>query len=134
MFPHSLIQQIVEYHKDDSMVAIVQDMQRLGCDVSSFPPKGTRKHKLRKLNNGKAKECFDILNDYYQEGSIFWGILETSKHDTHMIAICDQWIFDSNYQHAMLLTQENLDLACDIFGTGQKFKQFKKLYIFNVRE
>ena len=52
----------------------------------------------------------------------------------HMIAIYDQLIFDPNYQHAMQLTKENLDLSCNIYQNEAKFEKFEKLYVIEVNE
>ena len=63
------------------------------------------------LNKLKNKSAFDILNDT-SEIFILVQLMDTLGNMNHGISILDNRIFDSNYEKALNLTRESLDLIC----------------------
>ena len=135
-FPHDLIGSIARSRKEFSIEDIIHNIQKSGCSVLSFPRHNRRKSKKRKPCVTNKTKHFDIFEDYQPaNGSILWGTLHANRGMVkHMIAIYDQLIFDPNYQHAMQLTKENLDLSCNVYQNEAKFEKFEKLYVIEVNE
>ena len=113
---------------------IVGFMQKFGWDTKSFSTMKRRKKKRQKL---RGDELNNILNPLiYKEpsGSILWGTLDVNVGmHYHMIAIYDDWIFDSNHQKALPRTKKSLDLCIDVTGKGYKFNSFITLYVFRPK-
>ena len=108
-------------------------MQRNRWDVASYPPSKSKQKKKRKLGI-KVKNTFDPLTEKEPNESIMWGLFNVGVGITsHMVAIYENWIFDSNYNKALPRTQESLDICCNIYNNGQKFDKFAKLFILTPR-
>jgi len=109
----------------------VQMMQRTGWTVKVYPKSKKKLNKIRKKYHGDIKNQFDPLQDREPPGSFLWGVLKVGEGiTTHMVSICDDWIFDSNYQQAFPRTEKSLDICSDVIQNGYKYCGFIKIYIF----
>ena len=58
-----------------------------------------------------VKGYFDILYDISENFTLV-QLMNTLGNINHAISIVGYWIFDSNYEKALYLTRESLDLIC----------------------
>jgi hypothetical protein len=81
------------------------------CTEPKLLTKKERKYfQFTKLKKGLSK--WDIIKDSQEYMMCLVG-LQSSDHKTdHAISICGKWIFDSNFQTALPLNRESLDLCC----------------------
>ena len=42
--------------------------------------------------------------------------------EDHCITVCERWLFDSNFEFALPLCQDSLDLCCSTDETQEKFE------------
>ena len=81
-----------------------------------------------------VKKTFDPLTEKEPKDSILWGLFNVGVGITsHMIAIYDNWIFDSNYNYALPRNRESLNICCDIYNIGNKFDKFEKIIVMTPR-
>ena len=59
----------------------------------------------------KENDDFDILNDISEDVTLV-QLMESLGNVNHAISIVEYWIFDSNDQKELCLTQELLDTIC----------------------
>ena len=59
----------------------------------------------------KKNDAFDILNDISKVVTLI-QLMELLVNVNHAISIVGHWIFDSNYDKSLCLTQEALDVVC----------------------
>ena len=59
----------------------------------------------------KKNDAFDILNDISEDLTLV-QFMDSLGNLNHAISILGHWIFDSNYEKALCLTQESLDIIC----------------------
>ena len=74
------------------------------------------KEKNEKRPNYRIKEWhasmpYDILRNQYTYPTMCL-LLDTWQRTDHCIAVCGKWIFDSNFEVALPLTQDCLDYTC----------------------
>ena len=85
------------------------------------------KNKFRLRYNLKIwhkKDYFDIPNNVSESANLL-QLTESLLNVNHAISIVGYWIFDSNYEKSLCLTQESLDVICSpLIGK-------KKLQCFN---
>jgi hypothetical protein len=59
------------------------------------------------------------------------GIIESSNGCiSHAVGICNNWIFDTNLQHALKVTKSNLDWCASSTTENASFKKFDAGYIY----
>ena len=63
---------------------------------------------IRKKNN-----YFDILNDISEDVTLV-QLMDSLGNVNHDISMVRYWIFDSNYNKALCLAQELLDIICSL--------------------
>ena len=68
-------------------------------------------HPRYNMKKWKKKGYFDILNDI-SENITLVKLMDTLGNFNHAISIVGYFIFDSNYEQALCLTRESLDLIC----------------------
>ena len=59
----------------------------------------------------KKNNDFDILNDINEDVTLV-QLMDSLGNVNHAISVVGYWIFDSNYNKALCLTQESLDKIC----------------------
>ena len=64
------------------------------------------------------KDAFDLLNNISKYVTLV-QLMESLGNMNHDIIIVRYWIFDSNYEKALCLTQESLDAICYL-SIGEK--------------
>ena len=68
-------------------------------------------HLRYNLKKRAKKVTFDILNDISKNVTLV-QLIDNLGIVNHAISIVGYWIFDSNYEKALYLTRESLDLIC----------------------
>ena len=84
--------------------------------VQSFSALSKRKRKSKNMDsNTIIQDLFD-----YREGDqiIMANLRDNDGATNHYVAICDDYIFDSNFVRALPLNEENLRICC-----GSKYKK-----------
>ena len=69
---------------------------------------GTRHYKLMEY---KKMGDYNILEDISANISLF-QLMDTSGNVNHSISVVCSWIFDSNYERALVLNKASLDMIC----------------------
>ena len=70
----------------------------------------SNKHKALNATRENAK-TYDLLN--MKSGELVLACLRgADRMEDHCIAVYDRWIFDSNFNQALSLSKESLDLCC----------------------
>ena len=59
----------------------------------------------------KKEGYLDILNDIRENVTLVW-LMDSLVNVNHYISIVRSWVFDSNYEKALCLTIESLDIIC----------------------
>ena len=54
--------------------------------------------------------------------------MDTIENVNHAISIVRYCIFESNYQKALFLTKESLDLICSLFFDEEKVENFETVF------
>ena len=75
----------------------------------------------------KKNDAFDILH-VMSEDVNFVQLMDSLGNVNHAISIVGYWIFDSNYEKAICLTQETLDLICYPFIGEELVSVFQSVF------
>ena len=65
-------------------------------------------YSLRKCKNNGS---YDNMTDISQHVTLF-QLMNILGNVNHAISVVEYWIFDSNYEKALLLNRESLDMIC----------------------
>ena len=83
-------------------------------EPNQLTKKERREFQFTKVKKGLTK--WDVLIDSQQYVMCVVG-LQSSNHKTdHAVSIAGKWVFDSNFEYALPLTRESLDLCCSMFS------------------
>jgi hypothetical protein len=63
----------------------------------------------------KIADTFNIL-EHKKCGPILACIRGSDGKEDHCVAVYDRWIFDTNFEQALTLSRESLDLCCSSDG------------------
>ena len=63
------------------------------------------------LSKYKKKGSYDILIDISEHVTLF-QLMYYLGNVNHSISVIGYWIFDSNYEKALVLNRESLDMIC----------------------
>jgi hypothetical protein len=69
-----------------------------------------RKNSIAKLKSGVSK--WNIINDSKQYVMCLVGLYSSDSKTDHAVLIAGDWIFDSNFEYALPLCKDFLDLCC----------------------
>jgi hypothetical protein len=77
-------------------------------DSSKLEKQERRKIQFSKLKSGVS----NILNDSKEYVMCLVGLYSSDSKTDHSVSIAGDWIFDSNFEYALTLCKESLDLCC----------------------
>ena len=83
------------------------------------------------LTRWKENDDFDILNDISEDVTLV-QLMDSLGNVTHAISVVGYWIFDSNYNKALFLTQESLDIICSTSIREELVATFRSAF-YDVR-
>jgi hypothetical protein len=69
-----------------------------------------RKIQFAKLKRGVSK--WNIINDSKEYEMSLVALYSSDSKTDHAVSIAGDWIFDSNFEYALPLCKESLDLCC----------------------
>ena len=73
-----------------------------------------------------------VMLKYYQRYPVLCNLLAKDGSTNHCVTIVDNFIFDSNRQHAMTLNKQNLDWCCNgLFESMYNATVFMPLNFYN---
>ena len=100
---------------------ILQKDNLFSCE--KFPKKQKKKRK-----RDKEDLNFNILSEDFDKGDFtLCQLCGSDGNKNHTITITKEWIFDTNFSHAMPLNEENLHKCCgQLFDTTEKKVSFEK--------
>ena len=70
---------------------------------------------------------FDILNKIIEDVT-FVQLMESLGNVNHVISVVGYWIFRSNYEKALCLTQEYLDIICSTYIGDELVATFRSAF------
>ena len=73
-----------------------------------------------------CKKGFDVLSNSKDYWLCVVGLHGSDGKMDHAVAIANGWIFDSNFEKALKLTKENLDLCCSSDDVHSSFAKITK--------
>ena len=79
----------------------------------------------------KKNNDFDILNDISEDVTLV-QLMDSLVNVNHAISIVGYWIFDSNYNKSLCLTQESLDIICST-SIGEELVATFRSVLYDVR-
>jgi hypothetical protein len=79
-------------------------------DSSKLEKEERRKIQFAKLKSGVSK--WNIIDDSKQYVMCLVGLYSCDSKTDHAVLIAGDWIFDSNFEYALPLCKDSLDLCC----------------------
>ena len=77
----------------------------------------------------KKNDDFDILNGISEYVTLV-QLMESLVNLNHAISIVGYWIIDSNYEKALCLTQESLDMICSPSIDEDLVETFQSVFLY----
>ena len=79
------------------------------------------------LEKYKKKGEYDILKDISANVTLV-QLMDSLGNVNHAISVVGSWIFDSNYERALVLNKESLDMICAPSIVEEQAARFEKVY------
>ena len=92
--------------------------------------KGEQKLYYNQEKNKKKGE-YDIFNDITTNVTLV-QLMDSLGNNNHTISVVGSWIFDSNYEKALVLNRASLDMICDSSIGEEQAACFEKVY-YSIR-
>ena len=111
-------------HNELYPIRIVNNiLRKAGFSVERFP-KGQKSKKKRKCNHPSLALKNDVnilLEEFNEDCFTICQLCAGNSDTTHTVSIADNWIFDSNFEHALPLQNDSLDkcVGSDVEYTGR---------------
>ena len=71
---------------------------------------------------------FDILADISEHVTLV-QLMDSLGNENHDISILGCWIFDSNYEKALVINIESLDMICDPSVGEKQVDTFERVFL-----
>ena len=83
---------------------------------------------VRGMRNAEARRLAKDWTPLTYTGSkpVLMSLLGSDGKCDHVVAVCNGWIFDGNFDHAMPICQRNLDKCCSSEGSPASFEKCGK--------
>ena len=91
-----------------------------------------RRYQLRALK-GKRAQNWDILTESAKYALRLLGVQSSDGKSDHAICVVGKYIFDSNFERALDLTRESLDLCCSLDDKHTPFVRVTRGYLLEER-
>ena len=75
----------------------------------------------------QKNDAFDILSDISEDVTLV-KLMDSIRNANHAISVVGYWIFDSNYNKSLCLTQELLNIICSTSIDEELVVKFRSIF------
>ena len=93
---------------------------------------------IRKINEGEARVHYKLIKykkmgdnkilEYISANVTSVQLMDSLGNVNHDISVVGSWIFDSNYERALVLNRESLDMICAPYVGEEQDAMFEEVY------